>query len=69
MAGAWSASIEDLKALTAFLEGLTELSNRTGVMACVYNGVEVDVDGTVLRINSTRTEDGVVSYYVDEHGN
>jgi hypothetical protein len=32
--GPFTASVADLRAFTDFLEGLAELPNRTGVIAC-----------------------------------
>nr|WP_221374370.1 hypothetical protein [Actinoplanes polyasparticus] len=69
MAGSWTASTDDLRALTAFLDGLTELSAQTGVVTCVYSGTEVEFNGTTLRINSRRDEGGPVTYVVDEYDN
>lgn len=63
---AWKASIADLKALTEFLEGLTELSNRTGVMACAYTHTDVEIGETSLQVNSARDGDGRISYFIDE---
>lgn len=67
---AWTADVDELKALTAFLEGMAELSERTGVLACAYDGCYVETrGGTMLRINSRRVEGGAVSYFIDEFDN
>lgn len=65
----WKASVEELKKLTEFLEGMTELSNRTGVMACVYSHTDVEIGDSSLQINSARSESGEVSYFIDEYDN
>lgn len=68
MIGNWTANVSDLKALTEFLEGLADLSNRTGVKACIYGGTEIEIPGgAVLRLNSQDGDHGQISYRVDEY--
>lgn len=67
MSGSWKASLAELKALTEFLEGLTYLSNKTGVMACAFSHTDVELaGGATLQINSERDESGAIKYFVDE---
>lgn len=56
----------ELKALVEFLEGLTELTARTGVMACAYDRDFVELPGgQTVQINSGRDGDGRVTYAMD----
>lgn len=62
----WSA--DELRALAEFITGLTELTAKTGVEACVHAGTEVQVrEGDVLRMSSTRDGDGRVSYQLEHY--
>jgi hypothetical protein len=57
----------DLKALTEFLDGLGELSQRTGVKACAYDRDFVELpSGEIVQISSRRDGDGPVTYFVEQ---
>lgn len=56
-----------LKALGEFLDGLGELTARTGVVACALNRDYVELpSGDTVQINSLRGEDGEVTYVMDD---
>jgi hypothetical protein len=58
--------VEHLRALAEFLEGLTELSNRTGVRVRPSIETCVQVGSDSLGLVAETDEDGVITYGVEQ---
>lgn len=59
--------VEQLKALVAFLDGLTELSHRTGVAIAAGGRYrpDVTVNGHYLALDIVLDSEGITTYRVD----
>jgi hypothetical protein len=65
VSGPFTPTAEDLRAVARFLDGLTNLSRRTGVVICVYDNDYVQVGDVTMRIGR-RGESPGVTYAVDD---
>jgi hypothetical protein len=66
MSGPFKASADDVRRLADFLDGMSALTERTGVSACVYMATDVELpSGSTVKV-SIVTEDGSPQYVVDD---
>lgn len=66
MSAPFKATAADLEALAAFLKGLSQLTQETGVGLYSATDIELPNGGSTVNVNRATTAEGVETYAIDD---